>query len=491
MRTLIAILLAAFVAAGATYALIRKNAGSNLAAAMAERESAWQKEKEALEKSLAEQRSRPGSIRVSSTSAPAVTATQSLSAEAIIEQLKGIKANSRDKSIRKVVYHLESLAALGPQALPAIKAFMEEFKDVDYFGVRQEEEQRREVAAAEVNAARPEASPAQADRENRRGPGDRNNRGGDDRNRERMRAMIGGGGFGGGGRNDVRLNFSMPPSLRLGMVDVLAQIGGPEAEEILSNMLSETGRAVEVAYVAKTLQEITPNKYRDVAVTSAKDLLMNPMQAAEGDRLDENAKDYLYYVLTMYNDASFAPAAQGMIVGNDGKLDMRALSYLNSTLKEQAMPSVYAAYNDPRITNQFDKAPLMQMALNYVGPNQQANEMLSSVISNEQLPGELRAMALMGLTRGEPSKETLQARLQVVEALKTSTADERVQRSLQFTEGNIQKLLAGQPIEENPWRTMFQGGGRPGGNEPGRPTNDGGMRRNRGQGGNREGGQNR
>lgn len=447
MRTVIAILLAAFVAAGATYAYIRKSAANNLAAALAERENAWQKEKDALEKSLADLRSRPGSIRItSSPTAPSLEPAQVRTAEEIIEELKGIRANSRDKSIRKVIYNLESLAALGPQALPAIKAFMEEFKDVDYFGARPEEE-RREVAAAEVSTQ---------ERGDRRGRPEERGFRSDDRNRdprERMRAMFG------GGRGDVRLTFSTPPSLRLGMVDVLAQIGGPEAEEILSTMLSETGRAIEVAYVAKTLQEITPNKYRDVAVTSAKDLLMNPLQAAEGDRLDENAKDYLYYVLTMYNDPSFAPAAQGMLVTNDGRLDMRALTYLNSTLKDQAMPSIFAAFNDPRITNQWDKAPLMQMAVNYVGPNQQANEMLNAVISNEQLPGELRSMALMGLTRGEASKETLQARMQVVEALKGSTADERVQRSLAFTQNNLQRLMNGEQVEDNPWRAMFGGGG--------------------------------
>lgn len=457
MRTVIAILVAVVLAAGATYAYVRKNARRDLVAALAERESAWQKEKDALEASLAEMRSRPGSVRLLSASQPAAVGGSSESAREIIDQLKGIRANSRDKSIRKVVYHLESLAELGPQALPDIKAFLDEFQDVDYMGVRPEEE--RPVETAEAGAS---GRGGRGERGERFGRSE-NDRGGQDP-RERFRGLF--------GRNEVRLNFSLPPSLRMGMVDVLAQIGGAEAEEILSTMLAETGRAVEVAYVAKTLQEIAPNKYRDIAITSAKDLLLNPMQNNQGDRLDENSKDYLYWVLTTFGDTSFGPAAQGMLVTAEGRIDSRALAYLNSTLKEQAMPSIYSAFNDPRITNQFDKAPLMQMALNYVGPNQQANEMLGSIVTNDQIPGELRSMAILGLTRGEPTKETLQARVQVVEALRASTGDERVQRSLQFAQNNIQRMIAGQPAED--WRSMFQRPGSDGGGEGGRRTGRGG-----------------
>jgi hypothetical protein len=222
----------------------------------------------------------------------------------------------------------------------------------------------------------------------------------------------------------------------------------------------------------KLLNEITPGKYNSLAASAAKDLLLNPSPTG-GDRLDENAKDYLYYTLTQAKDATFASTAQTMIVAADGRIDRHALTYVHDMLKDQAMPAIVNAYNDPRITNQWEKASLMNLALNYAGQNQQANEMLNSVVGNDQLSAQVRTLALMQLTRGEPTPEQLRARLPVVEALKGSTQDERMQRSLDVAYQNIQAMLAGQRVDESSWRAAFsrggdQGGGRqPGGQGPG------------------------
>ena len=66
----------------------------------------------------------------------------------------------------------------------------------------------------------------------------------------------------------------------------------------------------------------------------------------------------------------------------------------------------------------------------------------------------------MSLTRGEPDEQTIRARLPLVEALKGSTDDERVQRSLDFAYQNLNNMLEGKPVEE-PWR-VFRGGDDPG-----------------------------
>jgi hypothetical protein len=62
----------------------------------------------------------------------------------------------------------------------------------------------------------------------------------------------------------------------------------------------------------------------------------------------------------------------------------------------------------------------------------------------------------------------------VVEALKGSTQDERMQRTLDITYQNIQSLLAGNKIEESSWRNAFRGDRaermvRPGGGRPVQP----------------------
>ena len=68
----------------------------------------------------------------------------------------------------------------------------------------------------------------------------------------------------------------MPPSLRLGLIDVLDQIGGDQAQGILAEQLDTTGRAIEVAYIARVLQDEAPDKYRDNALKAAKELLASP-----------------------------------------------------------------------------------------------------------------------------------------------------------------------------------------------------------------------
>ena len=74
----------------------------------------------------------------------------------------------------------------------------------------------------------------------------------------------------------------------------------------------------------------------------------------------------------------------------------------------------------------------------------------------------------MSLTRGEPDEQTIRARLPLVEALKGSTDDERVQRSLDFTYRNLNNMLEGKPVEE-PWR-VFRGGGDNDGRPRGRDS---------------------
>lgn len=422
MKSVLAAVAAASVASLAFYAFSSRSNAELRRAQEAERQ-AWQQKESALEQALAAARRQPAVVQAASASLETVVISTKASPEEALAQLIKLKASSRDPSIRRVIYHMEQLREIGAPSVPVIAAFLDRFEDISYMELREQDGDGREG------------------RSGRGGPG-----GGDDRGRPEFSRR----------RSDVRLSFATPPSLRIGLFDVLQGIGGEAAEKALAKTLGETGRAVEIAYLAKVLQEMAPSKYAALAAGAARDLLLNPSGEA-GDRLDENAKDYLYDVLAKTGDKSFAPTAQTMIVGADGRIDRHALTYVHESLKELAMPALFAAYNDPRLTNQWEKASLLQLALNYAGPNQQANEMLNSVIGNDALPAQMRAMALIQLTRGEPTPETLRARLPVVEALKGSTQDERMLRTLDVAYQNIQSMLAGNKIDESSWRTALRG----------------------------------
>jgi hypothetical protein len=315
-----------------------------------------------------------------------------------LTKLKPSYGTSRSLIVRQIIHQFESLVDLGYDALPAIKDFLSRFEEVDY---------------SADNARPPDLSGSDSER----GPG---------------------GLTPGWARGRVQSDILLPPSLRLGLVEVLKTIDGPEAQKILAEMLSTTGRGVEVAYTAKALQEMAPDRYREPALTAAKDLLNNPPKIERPNRLDENSKGYLFEVLAMYNDHSFVGNFQAQLVTPRGQLDQTALDYMSKALNEQAVPAVYQAYKDQRLTNQWDRAALVNVALNYVGSHPDANNMFADVVTNTVLPVSMRTLAIQNVlgtsrTRNRDESEAQAANqhlLTLFETIRAHVSDEQVARSL-------------------------------------------------------------
>ena len=407
MKTIVAVLLAAVLGFGAAWLILSRQQQTK-SAELAAGESDWQQEKAYLEQQLADARRKPAEVRTLTRNV-STTITNRLSAHEILEALVKLRPESSEESrsrvFRQIVFHLQSLAALGPEALPTIADFLKQNKDVDY-------------SSDVLNAA-----------------GERVNRGG-------VSSFA--------SRSLGKTDFLVPPSLRLGLVDVLDQIGGEEAQGILALVLDSTGRGVEVAHIARVLEEAAPDKYKENALKAAKDLLINPPAFDQPNRLDENSRAYLYQVLAMYNDTSFAQGAQGALVTTDGKIDRQALNYLGTVLKEQSVPALAAAYNNPLLTNQAEKANILNAALNYTGPSAQANQMFTELVGNESIPAPIRAYTIQSMAGGsgrETPSETsvIQARIQVLQNMRGSLKDERILRSLDDTKAALQRLLPTTP----------------------------------------------
>jgi hypothetical protein len=184
------------------------------------------------------------------------------------------------------------------------------------------------------------------------------------------------------------------------LVGTLKEIGGSEGETALAEMLSITGRGVEIAYLARVLEEIAPGKYRDAAIAAARELLTNPPVINNPNQLDDLSRSYLFGVLEFFHDTSFAVNAQQMLVGMDGRLDTDAMSYLTGVLKDQSVSALYQAYQNPSLTNQFDKMSVGREVLNYVGQNSQANALFSETLNNTELDDRTKAMAVVQLAGG-------------------------------------------------------------------------------------------
>ena len=148
------------------------------------------------------------------------------------------------------------------------------------------------------------------------------------------------------------MSFEQAPSLRIGLIDILKEIGGSSAEAALGEILTKTARGFEVAYTAKTVREmIGPDAFREEALDAAHALLNDPVEVSNPNSYDRNAKRYLFSVLEMYNDQTFIQSAQGLLVREDGKIDDTVLDYLGDVGKEGAMDTIYQAFSSGQVTD--------------------------------------------------------------------------------------------------------------------------------------------
>ncbi len=363
---------------------------------------ALQKENASLKEQLADARSRIDSLRAQLNGADAPVVDGGMSAEEIINELMDVKLTTKNRRAteRRVQYLFESLMQQGDAAVPHIRAFLNKMEDVEFTVQRSEEE------------------------EEGRGRG----RGGDwtERLRNRVRGSS--------------LDFEQPPSLRIGLIDILKEIGGSSAEAALGEVLSKTARGFEVAYVAKAVRGlIGPDAFRDEALAAAHELLSDPVEVPNPSSFDRNAKRYLYSVLEMYNDQTFIQSAQGLLVREDGKIDDTVLDYLDDVGKEQAMDAIYQAFSSGNVTDRGDLGDLARAGLKYTGSNPQANQMFKDIISSDEYDIQVKWSALREMDDAEDDA-TLQARLSLMQGLQASgddTTDKVVQMYTRQLEAKV------------------------------------------------------
>jgi hypothetical protein len=294
-------------------------------------------------------------------------------ARRILDRLATLKVTPQDpRSTRALLLELEKLREAGAAALPAIREFLASGKDADYDA---------------------------AGRAFRNGT--------------------------------VPLEFTVPPSLRLGLLEVLKNIGGAEAEATLLHELQTTGRGVEAAYVSGVLQQISAEKYREAALTAARDLLAMPLTTRAQNSLDRSDREYLYGMLATAHDPSQVAQAQTQLLLPNGQIDQGALRYLRQMLGEQVVAIASQAWQDPRVdANQ--REPLARVALAFVGTSAPAEQLYRTAIDDLALSPNARKNLIEDLNEtgfADPKHLTsadlplIQKRLALIEQLAPQTKD--------------------------------------------------------------------
>ena len=346
---------------------------------------------------------------------------------------------------RRISFLLESLKERGDASVPVIRDYLNKMEDVE-FAVERSEEEGREG----------------------RGRG----RGGDWMERMRSRSR------------GTSLNFDQPPSLRIGLIDVLKEIGGRSAQAALGEVLESTARGFEVAYVAKTVREMMgDDAFKKEAIAAAHDLLTNPVEIPNPNSFDRNNKRFLFNVLEMYNDQTFIESAQRMLVTDDGKIDDTVLDYLDDVGKEQAISSIFQAFNSGNVTDRGDLADLARAGIKYTGSNPQANQMFNDIMSSDDYDMRVKWSALREMDDVDDDN-TLRARLQLMQNIPSSGNDGQ-DKIVQMYSRQIEAKINGEEYNMRDdmrnlggdfWRNAFGDMGR--GRDRGGDRDRGGERRN-------------
>jgi hypothetical protein len=352
MKTLFAVIVAAGVGFAAAFLMVSNRLHSEHDLHLAEEQLAWQAQRTTLEAALAEANSRapvfPMPVAPTLAAIPALPTR--LSPAEIVAQLLALNSGptTQTRTVRQAIYWLEDLIVAGPEALLAIRQFLVRNQDIALGPLK---------------------------------------------NAQGLPADL------------------VPASVRFGLFDAVKQIGGSEAEKLLAEVLGGTSRAAEVEWLARTLQEIAPNKYRHVALAAARELLSRPAATHPSSPLDRNERDLLFSVLLMYGDTSYVSTAQAQMLRADGEVDRGALKYLQQSLGPQAVPLAAQWYDDPRLTDPAKKEPFARLALNYVGADAQANEFYQKAINDLALSASHRKNLIEDLNRdGFPDAKNLTAR---------------------------------------------------------------------------------
>lgn len=347
---------------------------------------------------------------------------------ALITQMRA-ETLQRPQNLRRVLHYLETFVDMGPAAIPTIRAFLQQNQDIEYGFTTTPYYPRPAVVKASDSKDSKDAKKEVKEATKRTGwnwDASYNNN---------YYAMS--------------TEYLLPPSLRLGLLEVVARIGGPESDEVLTEVLRETGRGIEVAMVDRLLEETAGDRHRDAVLAAARDLLLDPPKVEQPSQMDTLSRRYLIGMLIKYQDESFAEKAQTLLIQANGSLDNDVLMYLTQTLKERSLPMLVAAHKDPRLNPQW-AGSLLPYLMRYVGDDALADQFFRDIVADTKNP-QLRSTAVSYLGYGSRDKEMAQRRLELLNSVKDQlSADRQMEAMIKYAEQSLQRSI-------NPQSTIVPG----------------------------------
>jgi len=244
-------------------------------------------------------------------------------------------------------------------------------------------------------------------------------------------------------------------SLRQELLQVVMEIGGEQAEQVLAQTMRTAASPQEMLRLAQALEKMAPGKYQQAAVTAAHTQLANISQT-KGD-----PGPYLE-ILGMYGDRSYVEQAQAALVQPDGRINKNALDYLQNVLHQDVLPVAQQLFQDGRLTDPKAREELARLATEYVGMADAANQMWYQSALNPELPDKTRERLIRELEKKgfqDPKNPTpqdvqlAQVRLQILDGLRAqmqaspqvTVVDETRLRLAVIVDPNLRQNLPANP----------------------------------------------
>ena len=221
---------------------------------------------------------------------------------------------------------------------------------------------------------------------------------------------------------------------------------------------------MELAYLAASLEELAPTRYKVPVLAAAHELLDLP--PSEGDnqqsRLDKGQRTWLFGILRKYKDETYASKAEEQLIvkktdekGNERVyLDRTVMGYLTEVLGERAMPMLARIYNDPNVPDNA-KGDIRRTAASNVGRSTDADNIVRARFTegvtmlakteDRRAVGrgnELVNYYLHSLTSSRSADESsINSRRKFLSTLRGTTQDAKVLAKMDKVDQRLQDML--------------------------------------------------
>lgn len=173
------------------------------------------------------------------------------------------------------------------------------------------------------------------------------------------------------------------PTLRLALIDVLAEIGGPEAEQALFEHLQLTAEPLEIALIAEILDGWAPGQYRELIVDAVRETLAMVSLGELGPEVTDMGP--LFHTLQNHGGADGVPSLE-MALAKWGDYAIVTLAKLPSG---EGNTALIRMAQSPSVAHSRQGGLALEMLAQVAVSDPEAEDALLAMAREDRIPDRL------------------------------------------------------------------------------------------------------